>query len=143
MLDEKALRRPDFTEGVRLKLADGQEWEIPRPVYQIFPRFADDGSVTVHSKVTFGGEIDYFLDLDEAPEGTAIVDDIARRMSVMAKLLRRNYSLTNDDLGVLLSMNRRDPESAAMWLVIDRVLVGEMPDGPEAPKPSADGSATP
>ena len=142
MLDEKSLRKPGFLEGVRIKLADGQEWEIPKPVYQIFPKFQDDGSCSVHSKVTFGGEIDYFLDLDAAPEGADIVDDITRRMMVMGKLLRRNYDLTGEQLSSLLSMNRREPESAAMWLVIDRILVGEMPDGPDSPKPSADGSAT-
>lgn len=138
-LDEKSLRNPEFEEGFWLTLADGQRWAIPKPVYRIYPRFADDGSVSLASKYTFGEEIDYFLDLVDDPADA--VGDITRRMEFMGRLLRHNYSLSNDDLGRLLSMNRKDPDSNEMWNAIDLVLIGESPEGEPLPKPSADGCA--
>jgi hypothetical protein len=139
LLDEAALRKPGFAPGVRLRFADGQDWEVPPAVYQLYPRFTPDG-IVVAAKLTFGPELEYFLDLDDSPTGEEGVEYVRRQFEIMARLLLANYDLTPDDLGRLLTLNRADPESAEMWAAIDRFLIGQPPGGGEPPKPSADGS---
>ena len=138
LLDEVALRLPTFTEGVRLKLADGQEWEVPRPRFALFPMFDADGSVRVASKTTFGPELEYFLEGDRNEEDP--LEDIGRRFKIMVKLLQANYDLKPEDLGRLLEFNMADPFLAEIWRGIGRVLIGQDPSGEEPPKLSPDGS---
>jgi hypothetical protein len=43
-LDEQALRRPEFTEGVAITLSDGQAWTFPVPAFgDFYPRRGPDG----------------------------------------------------------------------------------------------------
>ncbi len=141
-LDEKALRKPTFVEGVRLRLADGQDWIVPKPRFRFFPRFDTEGNVSIGSKLSFGDDLDYILD-EDGNENADPSEGLKRRFSVMAKLLTCNYNLGPADLGKLLELNRFDPESAAVWDPIDRLLAGLPVESEEAepPKPSADGSA--
>ncbi len=46
MLDEKALRKPGFSEGYRVTLADSQEWTLPKPKIRFKPKVVD-GKVEV------------------------------------------------------------------------------------------------
>ncbi len=140
-LDEKALRKPTFVEGVRLRLADGQDWTVPKPRFWLYPRFDESGNVSIGSKLSFGADLDYIID-EMGAEASDPHEGLKRRFAVMVKLLQANYNLTAADLGDLLKMNRLDPESAAVWEPIDRLLTGQPIDSDEGqpPKPSADGS---
>ena len=37
-LDEKSLRKPGFSEGHQVILADGQEWTLPKPRIRFKPQ---------------------------------------------------------------------------------------------------------
>ena len=62
MLDEKALRKPGFSEGYRVTLADGQEWTLPKPKIRFKPKVVD-GKVEVGGGPSFGPEFDQQLDI--------------------------------------------------------------------------------
>lgn len=137
MLDEQALRRPGFTEGYKVALADGQEWTFPKARVVIAPRIAPDGSISVGGVHPYGD--DYQRELETllagptgSPEDGYLLTEAAIRMA--AKLLLRNYALTSDQLAAVLHYDV-EGSTAAMWEEIDRVIVGR------APKPSAVGSA--
>ena len=44
MLDEVALRKPDFVAGVSMTLADGQVWSLPSPSFSPSRRSSADAS---------------------------------------------------------------------------------------------------
>ena len=61
-LDEKALRKPSFSAGYKVALADGQEWTLPRPRIRFKPIIVD-GKVEVTGAPSFGPEFDEALDV--------------------------------------------------------------------------------
>lgn len=148
MPDEKALRRPEFSEdSVPIRLCDGQEWYFPVPPGEFFP-------VTLDGDMACGGglgpEYDRKLEalgdvsrrLAEAGDGVAEVDYAAFNKALMAlaiDLLRRNYDLDIGQVGTLLRYRPRDPATQEMWQAIARVAKGLA----DPPKPSRDGSGSP
>lgn len=137
MRDEQALRRPEFADGHRLTLGDGQEWTIPEPTIRLYPVVADDGSIEVGGGPSFGADLDRLMD---ATIGGGDVDDFERlrlQFRLAVALLGRNYDLAADDYRILLSYAPADPESSAMWRRINRILVGLPPDPDESPSPKA------
>jgi hypothetical protein len=137
MLDERSMRRADFTEGPRIELGDGQEWTFPRPWLRLYPVRAPGGSLTVGGGLGYGADHDDLVDrlidcdLNDTPSRLALQFEMA------AHLLGRNYTLADRDLRRLLAIDLADPACENRWTKINQVLLGR------PPKASADGSATP
>lgn len=142
-LDEKALRKPSFTEGFALILADGQEWTFPPPTLRLFPVIGEDGSVDVGGRRSYGDELDRMIDIFAGGEEVEDLERMRIQFGAVVRLLDRNYDLTPADYGALLVYVPNDPENAGRWRRITRALLGLDPSEDESPKPSADGSAGP
>ena len=136
MLDERALRRPEFTEGTKIVLGDGQAWTFPHPWLRLYPVRGRDGQLTVGGGMGFGADHDDLIDrlVDCDPGDTA--GRLALQFQMAAGLLRRNYELSDRGLRELLVIDLADPDCERRWQQINQVLLGS------PPKPSADGSAT-
>ncbi len=122
LLNETNLRKPDFEDGVRVTLSDGQDWTIPKPRFVFYPRFDSDGNVTVGARVRFRDDIDF--EVENFVGSNDPYAEIRYRFEVMFKLLRSNYDLSDENLSDLLAVNLSDPVSAANWRRIDRILCG-------------------
>ncbi len=137
MLDESALRRPDFSDGHRVILGDGQPWTLPRPWLRLYPVRGPEGQITVGGGVGFGAEFEALMDDLTASDPDDLTGRLAIQFRMAALLLTRNYRLTDRDLRELLVVDASDPACRERWAEINQVLMGR------PPKPSADGSATP
>jgi len=137
MLDEASLRRPDFSEGHRVVLGDGQAWTLPRPWLRLYPVRDPNGQITVGGGVGFGTEFEALVDDLTASDPDDLAGRLAIQFRMAALLLTRNYHLTDRDLRELLVVDASDPKCRERWSEINQVLMGK------PPKPSADGSATP
>jgi hypothetical protein len=137
MLDERALRRPGFTEGPRLVLGDAQEWTLPRPWLRFFPVRSGDGRITVGGGPGYGADYDDLVDQLVECDPNDAAGRLALQFQMAAHLLLRNYSLGDRDLRRLLVVDLADPVCEERWARLNQVLLGQ------PPKPSADGSATP
>lgn len=145
MLDEKALRRPEFSEdSVPVTLCDGQEWYLPVPPGEFFP-VTLDGDLDICGG--FGPEYDAKLQaladaaerLAEAGAAAAGEQYQAVNRAIMAlgiDLLLRNYGLTIEQVATLLRYRPRDRANVEMWQAIGRTARGIV----DPPKPSRDGS---
>ncbi len=129
MLDEKALRKPEFSLGTRVRLADGQEWTLPRPRLRFNPRVTPAG-VTVESKLGFGPEADHLLDILWGVVPADPVERLRARFEIVVQLLAANYDLKPDDFASLLILEPGDPASENRWNEIGEAIAGQ------APKPS-------
>src|SRR6202041_2391368 len=102
MLDEKALRTPEFRDGTAVKLADGQEWTFPRPRFRVFPVEAPDGEIGPGYRPTYGSAFDRMMEVFFGVASCTTDQLFDMRFKGSTDLLRRNYSLTTADLGTLL-----------------------------------------
>lgn len=102
MLDEKALRRPEFApESNPVVLDDGQTWYLPKPMVSLRPQFSGGKSAGLAARTTFGSELDGLLskiDTSSEAEEYHLPEYVNDCMNVGAFLLLRNYDLTDDDL---------------------------------------------
>jgi hypothetical protein len=129
MLDEKTLRKPGFTEGYRVTLADGQEWVFPRPRIRLKPKIVD-GKVEIGGGPSFGPECDEHLDV---LFGAVEVDPVERlrvKFEMAVKLLSANYDLKSEDCAELIVLEPGEPASEERWEQLSNVMLGI------APKPS-------
>ena len=122
-LDEKALRKPEFTEGVRVTLGDGQEWTLPEYSYSFYPEYDDSGRIVAGGRTSYGADADADLDAWLGSAEVAPLDRIAAQMRVASNLLLRNYSLGIADLQVLLRKNNAEDASRAMWEALTRAVL--------------------
>ncbi len=129
MLDEKALRKPGFTEGHKIALADGQEWTFPRPRIRLKPKIVD-GRVEVGGGPSFGPEYDDQLDAHfGAVEGDP-VERVRVKFEMAVRLLSANYELEPENFAELIVLEPGEPASDERWEQLSNVLLGI------APKPS-------
>lgn len=149
MISESERRRPEFRDGYKVTLADGQEWTFPRPKFRAFPVEGPDGQITAGFRPFYGGDFDrmmaVFLGIQECTRGELF----ELRFRGACELLRRNYTLSIAELAELLAYEEDDPASDERWEAIDAILVGsppkkksETPGSPSATDPSPDGSST-
>lgn len=135
MLDERTLRRPEFAEGTPIRLGDGQEWHLPRPIVQHLPVETEDGALVFGARrLACGPRFDALFDRMVSAEGEEGIANAA--LNLGAYLLRLNYSLTIADLQVLLPCDGTE-DNQAMWQSIIDSATGI------GPKASAGGSAVP
>jgi hypothetical protein len=137
-LNEESLRRAEFSEGTRIRLADGQEWTFPKPWIRLFPRRGQDGKIDVGGGLTFGSTfnelLDEYVELDE----DKVIPKVGVQFRMACLLLVQNYDLSDKQLEQLLIFEPDNDDNLAMWRdELLPLLLGI------APKPSADGSATP
>lgn len=106
-IDEMARRRPDFLDGVPVRLADGQEWVLPKPKARF--AFAGDGySVQLSCGPTITDEDRECHRLYETNNALVAASDstfgqvVSIQMQLSAALLRRNYTLTDEEVGTLI-----------------------------------------
>jgi hypothetical protein len=132
VLDEKALRRPGFRDDCRVRLADGQEWSLPKPRIRISRRTAEDGSRKLVESPQLGP--DYATVLEAYESAVESGDGAALAMfDLAAALLRENYTLTDQQADTLLEFRPDDPENDVLWGAILSTARGR------APKPSGSG----
>jgi hypothetical protein len=124
MLDEKALRKPVFSEGHPVILADGQEWTLPKPRIRFKPRIVD-GKVEIGGGPSFGPEFDDKLDI---LFGVAAADPV--KFEVTVRLLATNYDLKPENFAELIVLEPDDPASDERWEQLCNAIMGI------APKPS-------
>ena len=100
-------------------------------------RDPDTGRIGMGGGQTFGDDyadlLDSFVNLDD----TQLFELLEVKLRMASHLLLQNYDLDGDDLRELLAMEIDCPESVARWTEINEICLGI------APKPLADGSATP
>lgn len=129
MLDEAALRKPEFMDGVKIKLGDGQEWMFRRPRIRLAPKRGEDGSLTAGLKVA-PGQAEVLEKCFEAMwnlSNETVVDTWSLRFGAASALLLANYSLTDDDIAELIYWDSEEPECFDRWELIDDLLRGVAP----------------
>ena len=115
MLDERALRKPGFREGRRIKLADGQEWSIPKPRLIFKPKITSDGKVDFGGGANFGPEFDDQMDILLGAREAEPTERLRVKFEVAVRLLASNYNLAPDDFAELLVLEVGEPDSDARW----------------------------
>lgn len=138
MLDEQALRRPEFDEAnsCPITLGDGQEWWFPLPPGELV-LLSLDGDY--EDATGFGPEFDARLKAKrEASEADDVPGLVRSLFGLAVAMLGRNYDLTLEDYRTLLAWRPRDEASRAMWQAIAGASDGVGP----VPKHSGDTSAS-
>jgi hypothetical protein len=111
MIDELALRRPAFVEGVRIRLANGQQWSFPdRP-----PHPEDQELIALLQAV------------DEAEDAH---ERLRGELALAILLLSRNYDLGPDDYQAILGYPQDDPAIAAMQTALHELAIRQSRDLP-------------
>ena len=129
MLDEKALRKPGFSDGHRVVLADGQEWTLPKPRIRFKPRVVD-GRVEIGGGPSFGPEFDDKLDILFGVAEAEPAERLRVKFEVAVRLLATNYDLTPANYADLIVLEPGDPASDERWEQLCDAIMGI------APKPS-------
>jgi hypothetical protein len=133
MLDELALRRETFEEGVPIVLGDGQSWHFPKPWVCLYPQVVNGKVERVSGSTTFGPEFDALTEAVNGEEGTT-----QAIFGVAVFLLNRNYSLPDSAYSELLRWTVNGGPTEDMLGEIMRVARGF-----DAPKPSPAGGDSP
>lgn len=141
--DEAARRRPgiDAAGSVPVRLADGNEWLVPRPRIDLVPVFKDGILADVGRRYSFG-EAFYrkqaaLADAAGGPAGPYLL----AAFDLAIDLLGRNYDLDESDYQALIPYRDSDPASVAMWRAIVAVASGDGPPAGDGPKAGDSGSA--
>lgn len=137
MRPEPECRRPEFTEGCKVKLGDGQEWTFPRPILRVVPTRDESGGFSLRQAPPFGPEyqadLERYLNHDHADDGS-FYEGLEIRAGLAVKLLLRNYDLSDAEIQELIYLEPNpSPECIEMWSGIEGAVVGR------APKPSTVG----
>src|SRR5665213_124726 len=102
MRNEVALRKPTFSEGYSVELADGQFWTLPKSRFRFVPVVVD-GKVEIASRVLFGPNFDGSLrgipTVDEEPD---LVERLRAKFELTVRLLMANYELSNVEVADLV-----------------------------------------
>jgi hypothetical protein len=107
MVDEQALRRPDFVEGRRILLANGQAWSFPD-----HPPLRDDAEQIAALRAIGESE-------DQA-------DRLRAELALTILLLSRNYDLSPSDYQAILGFRPSDPALAALQHAIHELAVEQL-----------------
>jgi hypothetical protein len=125
-LDEKSLRKAGFSEGIKITLADGQEWTLPKPRIRFMPRIVD-GKVEIGGGLSFGPEFDDKLDI---LFGVALAEPSERlrvKFEVAVRLLAANYDLKPENFAELIVLEPGDLASDERWVQLCEAMMGIAP----------------
>ncbi|MDG3008527.1 hypothetical protein [Paludisphaera mucosa] len=132
-LDEKSLRRPEFTQGFDIRLGDGRQWTFPIANRAFYPEIAPEGGFRVKAAAPYGDDFQRKLErltLSEEDTPAANEERFDLRLTLAAELLCRNYALDNAALAVLLPFRVNAENGLAnpeMWSEVNYVLQGHAP----------------
>lgn len=137
-LDEQARRKPEYREGVWIRLLNDQEWCFPRPVLMYQPSPDDDEAMLEVWSVgdDYGQLIKRIGEVE--PTGTEVSK---AEFKVIKRLLQLNYNLGPADFAQLirLSYNEHAPhELLEMGEQIRDVIYGR--SRPKEPSDAGSGS---
>ena len=126
MFSEHEKRRSDFRPGVPVTLADGQDWELRRPLIRFIPDDTDVG----YQVYVQGIDGDYSA-LIAAREKAVTDGDLFKAELAMGRaILTANYDLTTAEIGSLLQFGYNDvtdPEGAQIRADVMAVATGNDP----------------
>jgi hypothetical protein len=129
MLNEMALRKPDFQDGTRIKLGDGQEWTFRNPRMRLIPKRGEDGVINTALKIApgQGDAIEKAMTAywDMVPDGP--LGSLGLKFNLAVNLLLANYDLTDEHLESLIYMDADEPENKQLWKSIEALIQGERP----------------
>ncbi len=128
-LDEKRLRKAEFTSGNVVTLADGQEWTLPKPRLRFVPRIID-GRVEIGGGPSFGPEFDDKLDILFGVTDADPSERLRIKFEVAVRLLAANYDLSPQNFAELVVLEPGDTASEKRWEQLSDAMMGI------APKPS-------
>jgi hypothetical protein len=122
MLSEVGKRTDAFDEAnsVRIVLADGQGWAFVKPHFQFRPRFQDSKVVRVERAITYGGDCDRLVEAI----GDGSIDQFSGVASLAAFVLRKSYTLAEEELDQLLAFSPDDAASMEWPRRVMEVVVG-------------------
>lgn len=128
MVNERSKRRRDFSQGIAVRLADGQEWWVPAP-----------GQWLGHDRRMADPE--YSLLVEGMADAENAVDLARAELALGIYLLDLNYRLQPDDYAELLDVTPGDPRSDAVRVALRILTEGHVPrrdligdaDGPAVP----------
>jgi hypothetical protein len=126
MLDEVALRKPEWVEGYPVTLADGQIWHIPRPKFRFKPKFVD-GKVEIGGGATFGPDLEKETEVLYGIVDAEPSEYMRVKFAMAVRLLGANYNLTAHDFGELIVLEPGDQASDARWEELSAALMGTPP----------------
>ena len=139
-IDEMSARRPDFVPGEPVLLADGQEWQLRRPVVEFAPADNDAG-FTVHLTLDDDGSFGAALDAIEAMDDTASMSAlVVLELKVARMVLLANYDLTPVQVGTLLRFGYDGGRAAKLREDVMDVVWGR---GPKRSAAGDDAPSTP
>lgn len=125
---ERFRRRADFDpdDGLStpVRLADGNEWSLPRPWLELVPVFRGGKAVDRARVLTCGDELDELV--RAIAEGEPGVPQVLAVLTLGATLLLRNYDLDDAELARLFTFRPGEPESEAMLRSIIDVATGRV-----------------
>jgi hypothetical protein len=107
MVNEQTRRRPDFVEGTRVRMADGQDWSFPDRL----PSKDDREHVAVLREIV---EVE---DRDEL---------LQAELALTIFLLARNYELTPDDFAAILGFAPGDPAQPRMQAAVHALAMNQV-----------------
>jgi hypothetical protein len=116
MLDETALRRPDFHPGSPILLADGQRWTFPA-------RTALTRGRSLNRDEPDGLVADYAATVAAVREASLGTRRLRTELALAIFLLCLNYDLTRDDLFALLCYAPGDPALAEVQEAFRRLAL--------------------
>jgi hypothetical protein len=126
MLDERGLRKPGFSEGCKITLADGQEWTLPKPKICFRPKVIG-GRVEIGGGPSFGPEFDDELDILFGVSDPDPIERLRVKFDLAVRLLSANYVLTPENLGELLVLEPANEVSIGRWEQLTSAIMGVAP----------------
>ncbi|WP_422931383.1 hypothetical protein [Singulisphaera sp. PoT] len=148
LLDEADYRRADFVPGEPVKLADGQVWQLRRPVI-VFEAW-DESDTGWRSSLSVEGTDDYQSLLDrrtalfKAAQETGtyrLAEAAAVELPIARRLLLANYDLDNSQVNKLLRFVYEEQHPLAT--VRDDVMEVAVGSGPKRSPDGDDSSDSP
>lgn len=129
VLDEQALRRPDFDpSGRAVTLCDGQTWTFPVPAVRcLYPSRGPDGVTKLVEGYDRGAEYDRLTDV--YTESDDYFTRVAALTDLAFLLLSANYALEFADVRHLLFLESGDraEANAGVWAAVSAVALGRAP----------------
>jgi hypothetical protein len=135
VLDEKSLRKPEFAaDSVAVRMADGQDWYLPKPWVALAPVVKNGRVVSLGSRTMFGPEFDALV--DAVGKAEADLDTIAAVFAVAVDLIGRNYAIPDVGYEEILRYRSDDDISRDTLVTIMEIARGN------GPKRSTDGGSS-
>jgi hypothetical protein len=126
MLNEAERRKPEFSEGYPVTMADGQRWILPKPRHRFRPKIVA-GRVEIAGGATFGPESDGDLEILYGVVDVEPGEFLRIKFAMAVRLLLANYTLSDDEVAELVVLEPGDPASDERWTQMTEAIMGIVP----------------